>query len=47
MFNEAAGDVNWATELTQISGRPGCAAIPRALERGKPGMSFGCVGMRT
>lgn len=47
MFNEAVGDVNWAGDLTQISGRPGCAAIPRALEHGKPGVSFGCVGMRT
>jgi len=47
IFNEATGDVSWATELTQVSGRPGCAAIPRALERGKPGVSFGCIGMRT
>lgn len=47
IFNEAVGDVNWAAELMQVSGRPGCAAIPRALERGKPGMSLGCAGMRT
>jgi len=47
IFNEAVGDVNWMAELTQVSGRPGCAAIPRALERGKAGLTFGCAGMRT
>jgi uncharacterized protein (DUF169 family) len=46
IFNEAVGDVNWAGELMQISGRPGCAAIPRAMERGKPGLSLGCAGTR-
>ncbi len=47
IFNEAVGNVNWAAELMQVSGRPGCAAIPRALERHKPGLSLGCAGMRT
>jgi uncharacterized protein (DUF169 family) len=47
IFNEAVGDVNWASELMQVSGRPGCAAIPRALERHKSGLSLGCAGMRT
>jgi uncharacterized protein (DUF169 family) len=47
IFNEAVGDVNWAAELMQVSGRPGCAAIPRALERQKPGLALGCAGMRT
>ena len=47
LFNEAGGRVNWAAELTQVSGRPGCAAIPRALERRQPGLSLGCAGMRT
>lgn len=47
IFNEAVGDVNWTAELTQVSGRPGCAVIPRALERGKPGLTFGCAGMRS
>jgi len=47
IFNEAAGRVNWAAELTQVSGRPGCAAIPRALERHQSRLSLGCAGMRT
>jgi len=47
IFSEAAGDASWAGELMAVSGRPGCAALPRALERGKPGLSLGCAGMRT
>lgn len=47
IFNEAAGSANWAAELMQVSGRPGCAAIPRALAGRKPGLSLGCAGMRT
>jgi uncharacterized protein (DUF169 family) len=47
IFNEAVGDVSWAADLMQVSGRPGCAVIPRALERRKPGLSLGCAGMRT
>jgi uncharacterized protein (DUF169 family) len=47
IFSEAVGNANWAGELMQVSGRPGCAAIPRALQRDKPGLSLGCAGMRT
>jgi uncharacterized protein (DUF169 family) len=47
IFSEATGNTNWAGELMQVSGRPGCAALPRTLEQGKPGLSLGCAGMRT
>jgi uncharacterized protein (DUF169 family) len=30
-----------------VTGRPGCAALPRALASGQPGLSLGCAGMRT
>lgn len=47
IFNEAMGGTNWAGELMEISGRPGCAALPRALHGHKPTMSLGCAGVRT
>jgi len=30
-----------------MTGRPGCAALPRALQDSQPVMSLGCAGMRT
>jgi uncharacterized protein (DUF169 family) len=47
IFTEAAGGANWADTLMQVSGRPGCAALPLALDRGQAGLSLGCAGMRT
>lgn len=45
IFSEVAGNANRAGGLMQISGRPGCAALPRALERHEPGLSLGCAGI--
>lgn len=47
IFTEAAGRASWADTLMQVSGRPGCAALPLAIEGGKAGLSLGCAGMRT
>jgi len=47
IFNEAIGGSDWAGELMQVSGRPGCAALPRALQGHKPSVSLGCTGLRT
>jgi uncharacterized protein (DUF169 family) len=47
IFNEAVRGSDWAGELMQVSGRPGCAALPRALQGHKPAESLGCTGMRT
>lgn len=47
IFTEAAGRASWADTLMQVSGRPGCAALPLASEKGQAGLSLGCAGMRT
>lgn len=47
IFTEAAGRASWADTLMQVSGRPGCAALPLAREGGQAGLSLGCAGMRT
>lgn len=47
VYNEAAGRAAWTGGQMDVSGRPGCAALPRALHSNQPGMSLGCVGMRT
>lgn len=47
VYNEAAGRAAWTGAQMDITGRPGCAALPRALHSGQPGMSLGCTGMRT
>lgn len=47
IFSEALGNANWGGELMQVSGRPGCAALANSTARNKPGLSFGCAGMRT
>ncbi|WP_347954429.1 DUF169 domain-containing protein [Gordonia aichiensis] len=47
IFNEASGDARWTTAAADVTGRPGCAALPRAIARNGPSLSFGCVGMRT
>jgi uncharacterized protein (DUF169 family) len=47
LYSEAAGRAAWTSTPMEVSGRPGCAAIPLALRDNQPGMSLGCAGMRT
>jgi uncharacterized protein (DUF169 family) len=47
LYSEAAGRAAWTGAQMDITGRPSCAALPRALHSNQPGMSLGCVGMRT
>jgi uncharacterized protein (DUF169 family) len=47
LYNEAAGRAAWTSAQMDITGRPGCAALPRVLHSNQPGMSLGCAGMRT
>jgi uncharacterized protein (DUF169 family) len=47
LYTEAAGRAAWTAAPMDVTGRPGCAALPRALQTGQPGMSLGCAGMRT
>lgn len=46
-LNEASGAARWTDEPSSMFGRPGCAALPVALDSAKPATSFGCMGMRT
>ncbi len=47
LYSEAAGRAAWTSAPMEVSGRPGCAALPIALQSNLPGMSLGCAGMRT
>jgi uncharacterized protein (DUF169 family) len=49
LLDEATGASRWTPELagTASFGRPSCAAIAVAAQRGKPTFSVGCSGMRT
>jgi uncharacterized protein (DUF169 family) len=47
LLGEAAGSAAWTTDPTKVTGRPGCATLPRAMNSGGPAMSVGCIGMRT
>jgi uncharacterized protein (DUF169 family) len=48
VYNEATGSACWAEGMLAAQfGRPSCAAIPVAIEQGRPITSLGCVGMRT
>ncbi|MDH6194129.1 uncharacterized protein (DUF169 family) [Mycobacterium frederiksbergense] len=47
LYAEAAGRAAWTGVHIDVTGRPGCAALPRALQNNQPGMSMGCAGMRT
>lgn len=47
LYNEAAGRADWTATPLDVTGRPGCTALPRALASGSPALSFGCIGMRT
>jgi len=45
---EAAGTSVWTGQNgMKVFGRPGCAALPVALDENRPTMSIGCAGMRT
>lgn len=47
LFNEACGTARWTAASAEVTGRPGCAALPRSVETNSPSLSFGCIGMRT
>lgn len=47
LCNEAIGTANWTAEGPAVTGRPGCAALPLAMDSNRPVLSFGCAGMRT
>ncbi|WP_199749217.1 DUF169 domain-containing protein [Amycolatopsis sp. WAC 01376] len=47
IYNEAAGNAKWTASPMDVSGRPGCAALPLALKSQTPRMALGCIGMRT
>jgi uncharacterized protein (DUF169 family) len=47
LLAEAAGSAAWTTDPMAVTGRPGCAVVPGAMNGGKPAMSVGCIGMRT
>lgn len=47
LFGEAGGNLTWSESPGRVFGRPACAAIPAALQSGRPELSLGCVGMRT
>jgi uncharacterized protein (DUF169 family) len=47
LCGEAIGTAKWTSEPTTITGRPACAALPRAMNGGTLAMSVGCIGMRT
>jgi uncharacterized protein (DUF169 family) len=47
LYSEAAGRAAWTGTPMDVTGRPGCAALPLAMQSNQPGMSLGCAGMRT
>jgi uncharacterized protein (DUF169 family) len=47
LCNEAMGAANWTTPAPTTTGRPGCAALPMAMNEDTPTLSLGCAGMRT
>jgi len=48
LWGEASGGAAWtAAAPSAVLGRPACAAIPVAIDRGVPTLSLGCMGMRT
>jgi uncharacterized protein (DUF169 family) len=47
LLQEAAGTARWGEQSgIPTFGRPSCAAIPAALQRGSATQSLGCMGMR-
>ncbi len=47
LCNEAMGTASWTAGGPAVTGRPGCAALPLAMNRNNPVISLGCAGMRT
>lgn len=48
IYNEATGNASWtASSPGSVSGRPGCSALPLAMDSEEPRMALGCIGMRT
>ncbi|QFZ20170.1 DUF169 domain-containing protein [Saccharothrix syringae] len=47
LLTEADGTAAWTAPPATVSGRPGCTALPLALQGGRPATSLGCIGMRT
>jgi len=47
LCGESVGSAAWTAQPTTVTGRPACAALPRAMSSGAPAMSIGCIGMRT
>lgn len=48
VWSEATGGASWGGGApTTVAGRPGCAAIPKAIAGDAPTLSLGCIGMRT
>lgn len=47
LYSEAAGRAAWTASPMDVTGRPGCTALPLAMHSQQPGMSLGCAGMRT
>jgi uncharacterized protein (DUF169 family) len=47
IYTEAAGRAAWTASPMDVTGRPGCAALPLAMRGNEPGMTLGCAGMRT
>lgn len=47
VYHEAVGSASWTAAPTRTGGRPGCSAIPMAMQDGRAVLSLGCAGMRT
>jgi len=48
LLSEVTGSMTWSQHSgVPTFGRPGCAAIPAALNQGMASLSLGCMGMRT
>jgi uncharacterized protein (DUF169 family) len=48
LYSEAVGSCAWTEAApTAVLGRPACAVLPTALDRGEPSLSLGCTGLRT
>ena len=45
LYSEAAGRAAWTGAQMDITGRPSCAALPRALHSNQPGMSLHVGGV--
>src|SRR5579863_10597207 len=43
IYTEAAGRAAWTASPMDVTGRPGCAALPRAMHSQQPGMTLGCA----